>query len=108
MTLNELRDQLHETAVEKGWHTKDRTFGDYIALMHTELSEALEEYRKGKEVDEVYLVDSQPEGVPIELADVIIRILDFCGRYGIDIEDAVVSKAEYNTGRSFRHGNKVI
>jgi len=126
MDLTQLRDELHATAVDKGWHSTDRSFGDYIALMHSELSEALEEYRKGKDYNDVYFtkptVDNlladenseesyrgaKPEGIPVELADVIIRILDFCGRYNIDIEKVLLDKAEYNTGRSFRHGGKVV
>jgi NTP pyrophosphatase (non-canonical NTP hydrolase) len=52
--------------------------------------------------------DAKPEGVPSELADVIIRVLDICGYYGIDIEHAMLTKAKYNEGRSHRHGEKAL
>jgi NTP pyrophosphatase (non-canonical NTP hydrolase) len=52
--------------------------------------------------------NKKPEGVPIELADCIIRILDYCGHAGIDIEQAIKIKHEYNKTRPHRHGGKVI
>ena len=111
-TLNELRDQCYKTAVEHGWHEKEANVGEKIALMHSELSEALEAYRDNKPLNMIYFTHvteahPKPDGVPVELADVIIRILDFCGRYGIDIEDAVQTKMAYNETRPYRHGGKV-
>ena len=76
------------------------------------LSEALEAYRNGLEISETYefseMYSTKLEGIPIELADVIIRIADLCGHYGIDLESAIEEKMEYNKTRSYRHGNKVI
>lgn len=46
----------------------------------------------------------KPEGVPSELADVVIRIFDFAGTYGIDLEKAVLQKMAYNSGREHKHG----
>lgn len=48
----------------------------------------------------------KPEGVPIELADAIIRMFDMCGYYKIDIEAAILEKMRYNDKRSYRHGGK--
>jgi NTP pyrophosphatase (non-canonical NTP hydrolase) len=119
--LNKLRDEIHQTAVEHGWWDDERTFGDVIALCHSELSEALEEYRNGMPM--VYfpcnnggMCDSKtsnckskkPEGIAIELADCMIRILDYCGHAGIDIEEAIRIKHEYNKTRSYRHGGKSL
>lgn len=107
--------QIHATAREKGWwpsrREEQRTFGDLIALCHSELSEALEAFRDTSVSNPrvlYYGPDGKPEGVPSELADVIIRVLDMCEWYHIDIEDAVRTKMEYNTRRAYRHGGKRI
>jgi NTP pyrophosphatase (non-canonical NTP hydrolase) len=97
-----------ETAEKHGWHTEDRTFGDIIALIHSEVSEVLEEFRMHHDPAEMYFIDGKPEGVPAELADVIIRIGDMCGVYNIDIVAAIRVKAEYNRTRPFRHGGKKL
>jgi len=107
--LNELRDYIHETAVEKGWWETERELGTILMLCVSELSEALEEYRKGYAPDHVYYSEgAKPEGVPIELADTIIRILDYCGHAGIDIQSILYEKLVYNNTRSYRHGGKVV
>jgi len=109
VTISKLIKQSHKTAVEKGWWQEERPFGDQIALMHSELSEALEEYRNGHDFKEMYYRDDgKPEGIPSELADVLIRIADTCGRYDIDLEHALKEKLKFNKTRPHRHGNKVI
>jgi NTP pyrophosphatase (non-canonical NTP hydrolase) len=109
MTITELVKHAHQTAKDKGWHFPLPSFAGQIALCHSELSEALEAYRDGLPVYKVVYGDGKkPEGVPIELADVVIRIADMCGYYGIDLEQAIKEKMEYNRGRPYRHGNKVI
>lgn len=105
-SLNELAKQINENAVAHGWWEEARTFPEIVALIHSELSEALEEYRSNHGVTEVYQEAEKPEGVPIELADAIIRILDYCGYAGIDIVAALERKHEYNKTRPYRHGGK--
>lgn len=109
MTIKELTKEIHENAKAHGWHDEPRTFGELIALCHSELSEALEVYRSGHEPQETYYPNgAKPEGIPAELADVVIRIMDMCGYYGIDLESAILEKHKYNKTRQYRHGGKVI
>ena len=72
-----------------------------IALMHSELSEALEAIRNGNPAD-----DKIPSfsGAEAELADVIIRIMDLAGEMRWDVSGAIVAKMAFNDDREYRHG----
>lgn len=117
--LNELARDIHENAKAHGWWDENRSFPEVVALCHSELSEALEEYRNRKppvyfkeangfEVSELQeWRGEKPEGIAVEMADCIIRILDWCGREGIDIDAIIRMKHEYNTTRPYKHGGKV-
>lgn len=108
--LNTLRDQAHAAAKANGWWEGRRTLPELLCLVHSEVSEALEEHRAGMTPNSTYYVgdSKKPEGVPSELADVVIRVLDICGRWNIDIEGMVSEKLAYNATRGHRHGGKVI
>lgn len=111
MEINNAVNASYKNAKDHGWHDEPRSVGDLICLMHSELSEALEEYRNGHGPQEIYYNEqkpSKPEGIPIELADCVIRIFDFCGLYDIDLEQALRIKMEYNATRPFRHGGKQL
>jgi len=94
---------------EHGFHSLSRTVGDKLVLMHSEVSEALEAFRAGNSVSKVwYESDGKPEGVGPELADVVIRILDFCEEYGLNLDQLIAEKNAYNEKRPFRHGGKTL
>lgn len=124
MEIDKISKEIFQTALDKGWwdFKTPRTFGDIIALIHSEASEALEEFRAGYPPQKLYYrypsgetglspedagrEPGKPEGVPSELADIIIRVLDYCEWAGIDIETAIRVKMDYNKTRSFHHGGK--
>jgi len=110
LTITQLCHDANEASRRAGWQDEYRSVGDLICLMHSELSEAFEEFRNGKGVTEVYQNPghSKPEGIPIELADAVIRIAQFCGQYGIDLEAAIVRKMEYNETRGRRWEGKKL
>jgi len=94
--LNSLIDKCHRIAKEKGWWDSERNDGELIALMHSELSEALEAMRN----------HGTKDNIAEELADCCIRIFDYCGARNIDLEKTILKKTEYNKTRSYRHGKK--
>lgn len=103
MNLNTLAQQIFSANKEKGfWPAEGRNVGECIALMHSELSEALEAHRK--QAQDAHL--PHRSGLEVELADTIIRVLDFCGAHGIDIAGAVDEKLAFNTSRPHKHGKK--
>lgn len=69
-----------------------------LALIHSEVSEALEEFRK-----EHRLINFTEE-----LADILIRTLDCSAALGVDIDRALVQKLEKNRGRAYKHGGRLI
>ena len=95
-TINQLCIDAFETATSKGWHDQPRSFGEFIALVHAEVSESLESDRRNE----------GKERVAEELADVLIRIFDGAIEFNLDIETAVLTKMAYNKTRSYKHGGK--
>lgn len=106
-SFEDLQRNVHLTAKEHGWWEGKsiEVVPEKLALIHSEISEALEEYRKSPDFG-VYYHDGKPEGFGIELADAIIRIMDLAEWLGIDLAECVVEKHEYNLNRSYKHGGK--
>lgn len=115
MNLNELSSEIFNSNVAVGWWTEEDTFfvqqkdlfGKYnkeaatliaskLALVHSEVSEALEGMRKGLKDDHL---PHRPM-IEVELADAIIRILDLCGYLSLDIDGALKEKYAYNLTRA--------
>lgn len=94
-SIKELCEEAFDTASSKGWYEDSRETGTILALIHSEVSEALEADRKGDE-----------ENFVEELADVCIRVFSLCGSRKIDLEGAILKKMEKNKERTYRHGGK--
>ena len=126
--LNEIRDAIHNNSVAKGfWNEPNTNITEKIMLVVTELSEAVEAMRKlQRDEFERYIASCNgiigtfdvngynefdfkefiKDSVGDEFADSIIRILDLCGRLGIDIEGHIKYKMEYNSTRPYLHGKQ--
>jgi NTP pyrophosphatase (non-canonical NTP hydrolase) len=101
--LKRLGRVAHSIAREKGFYENPPTIPDRLCLIHSEISEALEAYRDDK-VDIYFRDNAKPDGLIVELADAIIRIVDLAYYLGLDIDEAVALKMSYNAGRPYQHG----
>lgn len=129
--MNAFAAEVHENAVQHGWWNPTPPFEAVALMCITEIAEATDEYRNDMPMCYVmkktcaecpdypvgarymetdmskWTPDDKPEGVAVEMADCIIRILDWFGAHPeLDLEAILTAKHEYNRGRSYRHGNK--
>lgn len=127
-TIPDYTTVIRENNIRKGFRPSEggpgsNTFGDYIALLHSEASEALEAYRDHRLADATEVctseggeggcdihghVPTKPEGVGSELADVFIRLLDMADVFGLDLEREVDRKIAYNATRAYQHGGRTV
>lgn len=108
-----LQSVCHEASLRAGWWLDLKTKADYVAevrsgsrlgkalvaeklaLVHSEISEALEGHRKGLQDDKL---PHRPM-IEVELADAVIRIADLAGALGLHLGEAIAEKLEYNSQR---------
>lgn len=107
MSVTEYVKKIGANSEKHGFHAVNTRPNDQLVLIHCEVSEVVEELRKGKGLTEVYYNEAgKPEGIPIELADIVIRCMDFADQFGIDLEAAINEKMAYNETRPYLHGKK--
>ncbi len=134
--LNELAQQIHQNAKEKGFYDEPSNVPTLLCLIHAEVSEACEADRRGRYADldsfnqclstsriinkdPTYKGEITPERAyevnfnrfikgtfEEEITDIIIRVLDLCAFKGIDIESHIKAKMRYNSSRPYKHGKK--
>ena len=120
MEIQELVAKAHLNAIDKGFHEKRMEIGTMIALIHSELSEALEAHRAGQQIEfpasvglsgyvmglesDEYFKEKLKDTFEMEIADAVIRIADMCGLLDIDLESCIKAKMKYNATRPRLHG----
>lgn len=120
MKFGDMLWEVGSGSSDNGWHDRWNKMVDFastdelnehiitkVALVTSELSEAIEELRKGHRYDYVYTIGSKPEGFPVELADATIRILDLAFMLEIDLEEVILDKLKFNQTRGKMHGKTV-
>jgi len=101
--FDKVQFRVFQTATEKGWNEEPCEDGTSMALIHSEISEALEALRT-----------NNPQSLKIpnfslaeeEMADAVIRIMHYAERNGFRIGEAILAKDAYNQTRSYKHGGK--
>ena len=117
--MEKMVERCHQNSKNKGFWSgpENDNIPTKLSLIHSEVSEWLEAYRKGNPPcdKEITVIDPKhPDGVrritaeEEEAADVFIRLADLCGRQGIDLARVVLAKMSYNSTRPHMHGGKRV
>ncbi len=96
MEIKEIAEEIHENFKKKGFWDDTRPIPETLMLITTEVSEAMAAFRA-----------KDQDNFREELADIVIRVFDAAEGYGIDIENEIIKKHEFNKSRPHKHGGKV-
>lgn len=100
--FNERAEAARANSAAKGFWDGPRNKGEMLMLIVSEVAECLEGLRKGLQDD--HLPHRSME--ECEIADVIVRCLDYSAGFGLDVGGAIVEKMRYNAGREHLHGKR--
>jgi NTP pyrophosphatase (non-canonical NTP hydrolase) len=103
LVIGKLVAECHGRSKRAGWYNDPKTgepiprnVGEMLCLIHSEVSEALEGYRKN--LNDTHLTDRPM--IEVELADVLIRVFDLAGYLGLDLGESYRRKLLYNATRA--------
>lgn len=98
-----VEEEVYKNAVKHGFFDSGLNFKEFIADIHSEISEAYFAYREGN------VASSKIPGfscVEEELSDIIQRIMSKSFEAGLDVAGAIIEKMKYNTNRPYKHGKE--
>lgn len=117
--LQDAQERVTEVNKANGWFEDDRSVGEDLLLIHTEVSEAVEAFRDWGLADATdhagaalasvaadRTILPKPEGFGSEMADILVRLLDTCERRGVDLSFEFERKLAHNATRGHKHGGK--
>jgi NTP pyrophosphatase (non-canonical NTP hydrolase) len=104
--LSDMVTRVFAVNVANGWNQGDRNPLEDCMLLVTEVAEMAEAYRDSM-MDTTINENGKPEGFGSECADVLIRLLDTCQRYNVNLHAEFERKLAHNATRGHRHGGKL-